>query len=787
MGRISGFGDMKIKTKVALGSSLLMVVPVVVVSIVLGWVAVENGRQALEVKAGSQLVAQRDASKHAVEQYFKVAEAQAQTLSSSRMVVTAIKSIPRAYKNFRTNAGAAGNAGNAVLAEMKKNLAGYYSGEYATEYARQNGGKAVDTQATFDQLSEDAIVMQDAFIKKNSNPLGEKEKLDDPGDGSLYAVLHKRFRDYVQKFGYCDVFLVDAKEGNVVYSVYKELDFATSLKTGPYKESGLGQVFNAAMASEDGDSVVITDFAAYGPSYDDQAIFMASPIMDKGKILGVLIFQLPVDYLTQLMTHNHKWADVGLGATGEGYLVGSDLILRSDRRLLIEDPAGYDTAMQAAGASPDALAGIKAKKTSIGYDLVKTTATEQSIAGESGLARYMDHRGLEVLSAYAPMSLLGLKWGIVSEISVDEAFSAVEELKATITTMGILVSVIVLVLGGALGWVFGQLLVKPIEQTVEAIKDIAEGEGDLTQRLDDQRSDELGELAGWFNRFVNKLQSIITDLNTHTNDLSVSAEQMSRVSDDTNKGMADQQMQTEQAATAMNQMAATVHEVARNAEAAAAAASQARGEAGEGQRTVEESVNSIRQLSETVDRASGVIARLEQDSMEIGGVLDVIRNIAEQTNLLALNAAIEAARAGEQGRGFAVVADEVRTLASRTQKSTQEIQEMIERLQAASKEAVGAMGESTEQATTGTEYANKAGEVLQSITDSILQISDMNTQIASASEEQSQVAEEINRNVVGINQIGEHTAQGAKETASGSEALSRLAGQIKGLVGQFKV
>ncbi len=782
---------MKIKTKVALGASLLMVVPVVVVSFVLGWVAVDNGRQALEEKAESQLISQRNASKEAVESFFKTAEAQMQTFSDNRMVISAMKSFPRAFKNYRGNAGAAGNAGKVVLAEMKGNLGSYYTGEYATEFARRNGGKTIDATVQLNQLSDDAIVLQNTFIKKNSNPLGGKDKLEDPGDGSLYAVLHKRyhstFRTYAQKFGYYDIFLVDAKDGAVVYSVFKELDFATSLNTGPLKESGLGHVFKAAMASEGKDAVVITDFASYGPSYDDQAIFMASPIMDKGKKLGVLIFQLPLQGINALMSHNRKWSEVGLGQTGEGYLVGADYIMRSDSRLQIEDPSSYMAEAGAAGLSADALAVIKAKGTTAGYHPVKSAATEQAVAGQTGVDRHEDYRGVELLSAFAPMDINGLKWGIVSEISTDEAFGAVEELKTNITTMGILVSIVAVVLGGALGWMFGQLLVKPIEQTVDAIKNIAEGEGDLTQRLDDKRGDELGDLAGWFNRFIEKLQSIMSDLNRHTNDLSVSAEQLSRVSDETNSGMASQQMQTEQAATAMNQMAATVQEVARNAETAAASAGEAHSEASEGQRTVEESVSSIQQLSETVERASGVIGRLEQDSMEIGGVLDVIRNIAEQTNLLALNAAIEAARAGEQGRGFAVVADEVRTLASRTQKSTQEIQEMIERLQAASKEAVSAMGESTQQANTGAEFANKAGEVLQSISGSIMQISDMNTQIASASEEQSQVAEEINRNVVGISEIGEHTAQGAQQTASASDGLSLLAEQIKGLVGQFKV
>jgi len=203
--------------------------------------------------------------------------------------------------------------------------------------------------------------------------------------------------------------------------------------------------------------------------------------------------------------------------------------------------------------------------------------------------------------------------------------------------------------------------------------------------------------------------------------------------------------------------------------------------------TVQENLQTIRSLSQTVEQASSVNSRLEQDSTDIGGVLDVIRNIAEQTNLLALNAAIEAARAGEQGRGVAVVADEVRTLASRTQESTQEIQQMIERRQCASKEAVSAMNETNERAGQSTEYAHRTGDMLNGIGASIIQVSDMNLQIVHATREQSLAAEQINENVIGISRITEQSAASVQQTAAASEGLSRLAGQLQQLVAQFKI
>jgi len=236
----------------------------------------------------------------------------------------------------------------------------------------------------------------------------------------------------------------------------------------------------------------------------------------------------------------------------------------------------------------------------------------------------------------------------------------------------------------------------------------------------------------------------------------------------------------------MNQMNATVQEVARNAQHAASAAKEATDASDDGKKVVAKTIGVINTLASEVEGAAEVIQTLEQDSVDIGKVLDVIRGIAEQTNLLALNAAIEAARAGEQGRGFAVVADEVRTLASRTQTSTEEIDEMITRLQAGTNRAVKAMQVGTEQAQAGVDQAAEAGNSLESITQAIAQINDMNIQIANAAEEQSAVAEEINRNITNISDVADQAAGGARETTQASEQVAMLSEKLGGLVSQFK-
>ncbi|MBL1260867.1 MAG: methyl-accepting chemotaxis protein [Thiotrichaceae bacterium] len=330
-------------------------------------------------------------------------------------------------------------------------------------------------------------------------------------------------------------------------------------------------------------------------------------------------------------------------------------------------------------------------------------------------------------------------------------------------------------------------IVKPIRRIIATAKDIAEGEGDLTKRLDASSKDELGELAHWLNQFITHIQEMIKGLDTATTRVATAAEQMQSITATTNQNIKNQQLQTDQVATAINEMSATVQEVAQNTSAAETAASQAQAESNNGQQIVEESMSVIEALSHEVEQAAQVIQVLADDSQSVGAVLNVIKDIAEQTNLLALNAAIEAARAGEQGRGFAVVADEVRTLATRTQESTQEIQSIIEKLQIGAQNSVTAMEAGRAQARTSVEQAAKIKAALHAIGGAITTINDMNVQIATAAEEQSAVTEEINRNVVAISQIADETTTNAQGISDSGDELAAMAHQLQGVVKRFIV
>jgi methyl-accepting chemotaxis protein len=350
-----------------------------------------------------------------------------------------------------------------------------------------------------------------------------------------------------------------------------------------------------------------------------------------------------------------------------------------------------------------------------------------------------------------------------------------------------LVSALIMLVMGLLVATIARSIVKPLQVTVSAMANIASGESDLTRALDTHGSDEVSQLARHFNDFTAKLRGVINQLQQSATSLGQASTAMGSDSAQALSRSQQQSQQMDLVATAVNEVTYGVQDVAKNAEHAAKEMRDAEAQANQGQVNIDSSLRQIDHLSGTIEQAVEVIRTLSSESTQIGGVLEVISSIAEQTNLLALNAAIEAARAGEQGRGFAVVADEVRLLAQRTQKSTAEIQGMIERLQTHSNAAVKVIGDSSRSSQLTIEQANLAGQSLGSIIQALRNLNSLNTSIASATLEQSHVVEDINQNVTQAAQLSQSTALAAEQSSTASLHLKDLSEQLNSLLRQFKV
>jgi len=385
---------------------------------------------------------------------------------------------------------------------------------------------------------------------------------------------------------------------------------------------------------------------------------------------------------------------------------------------------------------------------------------------------------------FAPVKGLGsVNWYIGLSVDKEQAFAALSEFR----TSAIIATVIAVVSIIALLGLLIRLLMQPLHVMTRAMQNIAEGEGDLTRRLVVDSQDEFGTLGSAFNRFVERIHSSISEVASATEQVNEVALRVVSASNSSMLNSDEQASRTNSVAAAINELGAAAQEIARNAAQASHQASDARGLAEEGQQVVERSISSMQQLSKMLGTSSGHIESLNDKTVNIGQILEVITSISQQTNLLALNAAIEAARAGEAGRGFAVVADEVRNLAHRTQESAQQVQKMIEELQVSARGSVSTMEESQRHSQDSVEIANRAGERLISVTERIGEIDGMNQSVATATEEQTSVVESINMDITEINTLKQEGVENLQSTLRACSDLEQQAARLKQLVGSFRI
>ncbi|WP_370979156.1 methyl-accepting chemotaxis protein [Agaribacterium sp. ZY112] len=449
--------------------------------LVVGVISLQSAKSEVEQQALNQLAAVRDIKSQAVQRYFKTVEQQILTMASERTTVEAMRAFTEAFDEVVNDEPALGTA------QLEK-LNDYYKKQFGEKYSEDNEGRKANVTSLIESLDEQALLMQSLYISDNNYELGSKHKLDFANGESSYHSIHKLYhpsiRNFLEAFGYYDIFMVDIESGDIVYSVFKELDYATSLLDGPYRDTNFADAFNNAARLDKGEFSLV-DFASYTPSYEAPASFIATPIFDNSERIGVLVFQMPLEPVDAIMDQRS-----GMGESGESYLVGPDFLMRSDSHI---SPETHSVA-------------ASFRKPELGS--VDTFAAHSALDGNIGAQIITDYNGNTVLSAYAPLDLPGFRWAALSEVDVSEAYAGVTALRNTVLFIVILTSVVIVFFA----FVISKVISGPVLNLASVIQKVQK-EGDFSLSVNNPWKDEVGQTSRAFNTLLENLSSAINSTN----------------------------------------------------------------------------------------------------------------------------------------------------------------------------------------------------------------------------------------------------------------------------------
>lgn len=775
---------LSIRSKLVILGTLLTLVPALTVDYFISSSALQHATSSLKLEAENKLTAVRETTASSINHYFDFINDQIITFSNNNATKQAMAEFTTAYQEVDDDVSSLSNN------EQKKSVLNYYKNHYDKKFKHLNNNQSSNPEVLINGLNNTSIEMQYQYISNNPAVLGEKDKMIRADQANSYNQYHEKYHpsinQYQQKFGYYDIFLVDPDTGVIVYSVFKELDFATSLKTGPYANSGIGIAFRKALKLNKNESY-LTDFKPYVPSYNGAASFISSPIYKDDKLLGIAIFQMPIDRINAVMTHDHEWSQVGLGNSGETYLIGNDFTMRSDGRFLIENKTDYLKMMETINLPKDTIHEIELRNSTIGLQPVETKGTKAAISGITGFDIFPGYRGINVLSAYKPINILGLNWAVMSEIDEEEAFASIALLEAEIVNNAIIIGIVAMVIGASLGWILANMFTRPLIYITKMVDDISSVDGDFTRRVTIKGDDEISDLSTKINTFIDHVDQMLSELLKSLVRLVPISQEQSEFNDKLTKSLSQQKIQADivngclldatEATTTVNDELLGINNATEQGNLAV----------NESESSITMASKNIDDLSTTMDSALTAVTQLEKDTDNISTIVEVINSISAQTNLLALNAAIEAARAGEAGRGFAVVASEVRDLAQKTNHSTKEIALMIETIQSSTRAVATLMSNGQENVKTSSLQMNETNDKLTNLKSAMGLIIERVDTIDIAIDTQKSSFQQVTTSYQEMDIIFQQAHKNSDIAAEIGNDIVQLGDKLMGMVKDYKV